>query len=112
MSRRKVHSTRKSCTAGKTRKDRKGRDRKSRLNDNCRGLLPYVTDFLEGEASKEICQRISRHLVRCARCRMYVDAHAGVIQLFKTWRDDPMPRSAKVKLHQRIDEVIAGASGR
>ncbi|MFZ1947829.1 MAG: zf-HC2 domain-containing protein [bacterium] len=104
MNRRKVRNAR------STRKDRGHHECKSHHNGNCRGLLPYITDFLEGEAGKDICQRISRHLVRCERCRMYIDAHAGVIQLFKTWRDDPMPRSAKVKLRQRIDEVIAGAS--
>jgi hypothetical protein len=106
MSRPKVRNTRKG-RAGLT-----PRDSKSRHHGNCRGLLPHITDFLEGEAGKDVCQRISQHLVRCKKCRMYVDAHAGVIQLFKAWRDDPMPAVAKVRLRHTIDGLIAGSSGR
>jgi predicted anti-sigma-YlaC factor YlaD len=75
-------------------------------------LLPALTDFLEGEASKEVCQRISRHLVGCKKCRMYVDAHAGVIQLYKPWRGGAMPGGAKLRLKKRIEREIAAAAAR
>lgn len=68
----------------------------------CKGLLPYITDFLEGDAGKAICRRISKHLAGCEHCRMHVDACAGVIKLYKPWRNEPMPRGVKVRLRKRI----------
>lgn len=75
-------------------------------------MLPDMTDFLEGDAGQEICQRISRHLVGCKKCRMYVDAHVGVIQLFKPWRAEPMPAGAKTRLRKRIVREMNQASSR
>lgn len=68
----------------------------------CKGLLPYITDFLEGDAGKAICRRISKHLAGCVTCRMRVDACAGVVNLYKPWRKEPMPRGVRVRLRKRI----------
>lgn len=83
-----------------------------RCKGNCKGLLPDMTDYLEGDAGKEVCQRISRHLVGCKKCRMYVDAHVGVIQLYRPWRGGPMPGGAKLRLRRRIAREMTAASSR
>jgi predicted anti-sigma-YlaC factor YlaD len=78
----------------------------------CKGLLPYITDFLEGDAGRAVCRRISMHLAGCQRCRMYVDASLGVIKLYKPWRSEPMPHGVKVRLRTRIATEMERRSAR
>jgi predicted anti-sigma-YlaC factor YlaD len=75
-------------------------------------MLPAMTDFLEGDAGKEVCLRISKHLVGCKKCRMYVDAHAGLIRLYKPWRSSPMPEGAKMRLRKRMAREMALSQSR
>lgn len=84
----------------------------SRCKGRCKGLLPEMTDFLEGDAGAEVCRRISKHLVGCKKCRMYVDAHVGLIQLYKPWRGEPMPGGAKRRLRKCIAREINAAAMR
>jgi len=69
---------------------------------HCRGLLPYITDYLEGDAAESICERIERHMVGCEKCRMYVDTHGRIIELYEKWRDEDMPTGAKARLQKRL----------
>jgi predicted anti-sigma-YlaC factor YlaD len=78
----------------------------------CKGLLPYITDFLEGDAGRTVCDRISRHLAGCRRCRMHVDAAAGVVNLYKPWRGEAMPHGVKVRLRERLSQVMDGHTRR
>ena len=75
-------------------------------------MLPNMTDFLEGDAGKMVCDRIKKHLVGCKKCRMYVDAHAGLIQLYKPWRGEPMPGGAKLRLRKRMAREMTAVSSR
>ena len=73
----------------------------------CWGMLPYITDFLEGEAGKTVCERIRKHLAGCEKCRMHLDVQLGIIGLYKKWRTGAMPDSVRVKLHKRLSEVMS-----
>lgn len=39
----------------------------------CRDMLGDLSDYLDGEASDEICAEIERHMASCEDCRIVVD---------------------------------------
>jgi hypothetical protein len=86
--------------------------RSRRRRTCCWGLLPYITDFLEGEAGKTVCGRIRNHLKGCEKCRMHLDVQMGIIGLYKRWRTGAMPDAVGVRLRRRLDEVISGGARR
>jgi len=98
---------RKKRTSGMSKKDRKA-GVGGRKMGCCRGLLPHLTDFIEGDACEPVCRRIRSHLDGCKTCRMHVDAQAGVVGLYKTWRDGTAPPAAKVRLRKALDRVMTG----
>jgi predicted anti-sigma-YlaC factor YlaD len=71
-----------------------------------------MTDFLEGEARESICEQITRHMVDCEKCRMYVDTHGRIIKIYRKWRDDKLTKSAVIKLRTRIAKAMAGGGHR
>ena len=80
----------------------------ARCKGHCRGLLPYITEYLEGVAGESVCERIRRHLIGCETCRMYIDTHGRVIELYKTWRNEKIPTGAAIRLRKRLLGVMAG----
>jgi hypothetical protein len=86
--------------------------RSRRTRGCCWGLLPYMADFLEGEAGRTACQRIRRHLKGCEKCRMHLDVQMGIIGLYKKWRTGAMPDAVRVRLRRRLDQEMSGGSCR
>ena len=56
---------------------------------NCRHLLGDLSDYLDGEASTEICAEIERHMAGCEDCQVVVDTLRKTVHLVK---EIPAPR--------------------
>lgn len=70
---------------------------------NCRGVLDVLSDYLEGDAGREVCEELEEHLLGCKKCRMHVDVMKKVITLYKKWKDDPIPE----EVSRRLQHVMA-----
>ena len=70
----------------------------------CKGILDTLSDYLEGDASKVVCNEIEMHLDGCEKCRMHVDTMRAVVTLFKGWRGDDIPDDVS----GRLEEAVAG----
>jgi hypothetical protein len=79
-----------------------------RCTGRCKNLLPWITDFIGGNAGKSVCEKIRRHVVKCERCRMYVDTHARVITLYDSWREDKVPTIVSIRLMTRLEREMSG----
>lgn len=55
------------------------------MNDeqHCSELLPELADFIDGEASREICAEIEKHMADCPDCRIVIDTLKKTIHLYR-----------------------------
>jgi len=72
----------------------------------CREILGPLSDYLEGTAGEKVCKMIEQHLKGCKHCRMHVDNMKMIITLYKSWRNERIPRSLSLKLRQTISSEI------
>lgn len=78
---------------------------------NCRGILGHLTDYLHGDAGKEVCKEIEDHLKGCVKCRMHIDSMKLIITLYRHWRDDAIPKDASIRLREVIADVARRKTG-
>ena len=55
----------------------------------CQSLLAYLSDYVDGELSAELCQELEDHLAECQDCRIVVDTLRKTISLYHTCAADP-----------------------
>ncbi|MCB9418653.1 MAG: zf-HC2 domain-containing protein [Ardenticatenaceae bacterium] len=72
-------------------------------HDNCQHLLDDLSDFLDGEASAEVCAEIERHLAGCENCRVMVDTLRKTIVLYHELPQPEVPEDARRRLYQALD---------
>ena len=70
---------------------------------NCRHLLDDLSDFLDGEASAEVCAEIERHLADCENCRAVVDTLHKTIVLYRELPQPELPQDARQRLYHSLD---------
>lgn len=70
---------------------------------NCQHLLDDLSDFLDGEASAEVCAEIERHLAGCEDCRVMVDTLRKTIILYRELPQPEIPQDARQRLYQALD---------
>jgi anti-sigma factor RsiW len=72
-------------------------------HENCRHLLDDLSDFLDGEASAEVCAEIERHLDGCENCRVMVDTLRKTIILYHELPQPQLPQDARQRLYHSLD---------
>ena len=69
----------------------------------CHDLLSGLSDYLDGEASSELCAKIDRHLAECGKCRVVVDTLRQTVILYRRLPQPAMPETARERLYKRLD---------
>ena len=71
--------------------------------ESCRHLLDELSDYLDGDASAEMCAEIEQHLAGCTDCRVVVDTLRKTIQLYRELPGPAMPEAARERLYKSLD---------
>jgi hypothetical protein len=69
---------------------------------SCKGIVNVLSDYLHGEAGKDVCSMIEDHLRGCKRCRIHIDNMKLIIKLYRKWRDDSIPDDVSIRLRKVI----------
>ena len=70
---------------------------------DCRHLLGDLSDYLDGQASTELCAEIERHLEDCANCRVVIDTLRQTIRLYRDLPGPALPPAARARLYHSLD---------
>lgn len=63
----------------------------------CRTLLGFLSEYVDGELSEELCQEIENHTAECQNCRVVVDTLRKTVSLYH----DSAAESAEIPVEMR-----------
>ena len=66
-------------------------------------LLDNISEYLDGEASADLCAEIERHLAGCDDCRVVVDTLRKTITLYQALPQPELPPEARLRLYKSLD---------
>ncbi len=72
-------------------------------HDGCGDLLGELSDYLDGEASTQVCAEIERHISDCEDCRVVVDTLRKTIQLYRRSPRPSFSPAAAERLYRSLD---------
>ena len=72
-------------------------------HEGCRHLLGDLSDYIDHEASVEICAEIEEHMDDCENCRVVVDTLKKTITLYRTLPQPDMPDGVRQRLYKALD---------
>jgi predicted anti-sigma-YlaC factor YlaD len=70
---------------------------------DCRHLLGDLSDYLDGQASIQLCAEIERHLDDCANCRVVIDTLRRTVKLYRDLPGPALPHGARERLYHALD---------
>ncbi len=73
------------------------------VHENCRDLLDGLSDFLDDEASAELCAEIRQHMASCEKCRIVVDTLRKTVMIFHQLPPTEVPEPAIERLYKVLD---------
>jgi RNA polymerase sigma-70 factor (ECF subfamily) len=69
----------------------------------CRHILDDLSEYLDGEASAEVCAEIERHLAGCEDCTALVDTLRKTISLCQQLPQPDLSPAARARLFKTLD---------
>ena len=71
------------------------------MSDNdhskCNSLLVFLSDYVDGDLSEELCREIESHAAECQNCRIVVDTFRKTISLYHECAAEPAEVSGEVR---------------
>ena len=68
-------------------------------HSTCRTLLGYLSDYVDGDLSEELCRAIEDHVAECQDCRIVVDTLRKTISLYHRSAAQPVELSGAAREH-------------
>lgn len=78
-------------------------------HSGCRQLLGSLSDYIDGEASRELCREIEEHIAGCPNCRVVVDTLRRTISLYRSNSEQAgLPEEVRERLFKvlKLDDLI------
>ncbi len=72
-------------------------------HEGCGELLGELSQYLDGEASEQVCTEIERHIASCEDCRVVVDTLRKTIELYHHLPRPALSAEAQERLYRSLD---------
>lgn len=71
----------------------------------CHALLTYLSDYVDGSLSEDLCLELEGHLAECQDCRIVVDTLRKTISLYHRCAADPqeVPGMVRERLYRTLN---------
>ena len=72
------------------------------LDITCQEVWRELTNYMEGDVTAEMRERIAEHLSACAHCRAVFDGSKNVVQLLGNGKTLELPSGFSRRLYDRL----------
>ncbi len=76
---------------------------------SCKTIIAHLSEYLDGDASPEMRQKIENHLRRCHRCTAVYDSTRKMLVITGDERVFEVPAGFSERLHSFLDKVISNS---
>jgi anti-sigma factor (TIGR02949 family) len=77
------------------------------MREGCKKYFKRISEYLDGELDKGMCQKIERHLQDCPECRDCLDSFRRSIQLCKETAKEEIPPDIRKRLRSKLRECFS-----
>jgi len=75
----------------------------------CEEVWRELTNYMEGDVTAEMRERIAQHLSACAHCRAIYDGSRNVLQLLGNGKTFELPPGFSRRLYSRLQTELRSA---
>jgi hypothetical protein len=71
---------------------------------DCQHLLGYLSEYIDGGLSQDLCVELERHLAGCCDCQIVIDSMRETINLCqKCAEEESLPEEVRKRLFQCLN---------
>ncbi|MFP5208616.1 MAG: anti-sigma factor family protein [Acidobacteriota bacterium] len=76
----------------------------------CKTIIAHLSEYVDGEATPEMCHMIEKHLRGCHRCTAVYDSTRKMLVITGDERVFEIPSGYSARLHRFLDKAILEGS--
>ncbi len=71
----------------------------------CHSLVAFLSDYVDGTLSEQLCQEIEEHMAECQDCHIVVDTLRKTISIVHDCSDTPdeLPDQVRARLYKTLN---------
>ena len=76
---------------------------------SCKTIIAHLSEYLDGDASVEMRQKIERHLRGCRRCSAVYDSTRKMLVITGDERVFELPEGYEERLHSFLNSMLSNS---
>ncbi len=76
------------------------------MDEKCRKIMECLSDYLDGEASEQLCKMVEKHLLECDGCRCMVENLKTTIGMLHSLPEEEIPEDIEKPVIERLKKIL------
>ncbi len=76
------------------------------MDDRCKKIMECLSDYMDGEASEQLCKMVEQHLEECDECKCMVENIKITIEMLHSLPEEKVPEDVEKSVLNRLKKIL------
>ncbi len=76
------------------------------MDEKCKKILECLSDYMDGEASEELCKTVERHIGECNECRCVMESLKVTIEMLHSLPEEKIPENLEKSVLNKLKKIL------
>ncbi len=76
------------------------------MDEKCKKIMECLSDYIDGEASEELCKMVEKHLEKCNECRCVVENLKTTVEMLHSLPEEKIPEKIEKSVLDRLRKIL------
>lgn len=76
------------------------------MDEKCKKILECLSDYVDGEASEELCKMVERHLGECNECKCVMESLKITVETLHSLPEENIPENLEKSVLDNLKKIL------
>lgn len=76
------------------------------MDEKCKKIMECLSDYMDGEASEQLCKMVEKHIEECEECKCMVENIKITIEMLRALPEEEIPEDIEKSVLERLKKIL------
>ncbi|BBB33194.1 conserved hypothetical protein [Thermotomaculum hydrothermale] len=76
------------------------------MDDKCKKIMECISDYLDGEATEELCKMVEKHLLECSECKCVFENLKNTVEMLHNLPEEEIPGNIEQSVLKKLKKIL------
>jgi len=76
------------------------------MDEKCKKIMECLSDYMDGEASEQLCKMVEKHIEECNECRCMLENIKVIIEMLHSLPEEDIPEDVEKSVLEQLKKIL------